>query len=86
MRKGKKTYDLIASLGGDCSAASQLRLRGLRHEAYPFDWTYIGSEWRLLDEVELRGVAHARPKGLAKAVYKVWKHLGKWLNKRGYKT
>ena len=40
----KKTYDLIASLGGDCSAACQLMNRGQRLEAYPFDWTYMESD------------------------------------------
>lgn len=31
-------YDLIASLGGNCAAAAQLRMRGLRPFALPFDW------------------------------------------------
>ena len=31
-------YDLIASLGGNRAAAAQLRMRGLRPFALPFDW------------------------------------------------
>ena len=40
----KKAYDMIASLGGNCSAAMQLRNRGLRYESYPLDWVYMESE------------------------------------------
>ncbi len=36
----KKEYDLICSLGANCSAASQLRFRNLRGISLPFDWTY----------------------------------------------
>ena len=36
-----ETYDAIISLGGNCSAASQLRMRGLRPYSLPFDWTYM---------------------------------------------
>lgn len=35
---------MIASLGGNCSAAMQLRNRGLRYESYPLDWVYMESE------------------------------------------
>lgn len=35
----KEKYDLICSLGANCSAAHQLRYRGLRKFALPFDWT-----------------------------------------------
>lgn len=38
------TYDMIASLGGNCSAAMQLKNRGLRREAYPLDWVYMESD------------------------------------------
>ena len=38
---GKKKYDLICSLGGNCSAAHNLLYRGLRHYSLPFDWLYI---------------------------------------------
>jgi hypothetical protein len=34
----KVVYDAIISLGGNCSAASQLRMRGLRSVSLPFDW------------------------------------------------
>ena len=37
-------YDLICSLGGSCAAAHNLRIRGLRNAAYPFDWTYFTSD------------------------------------------
>lgn len=37
----KKNYDMIASLGGNCAAASQLRMRGLRLYSLPFDWLYM---------------------------------------------
>ena len=36
--QNKKTYDAIISLGGNCAAASQLRMRGLRPVSLPFDW------------------------------------------------
>lgn len=43
------TYDAIISLGGNCAAASQLRMRGLRLYSLPFDWTSMDSprtiEW-----------------------------------------
>ena len=39
-----KSYDMIASLGGNCSAAMQLKNRGLRREAYPLDWVYMESD------------------------------------------
>lgn len=35
------SYDAIISLGGNCGAASQLRMRGLRPLSLPFDWTYM---------------------------------------------
>lgn len=35
----KKEYDLICSLGGNCSAAHQLLYRRMRKFALPFDWT-----------------------------------------------
>ncbi len=38
---GKKKYDLICSLGGNCSAANNLKFRKLRTFSLPFDWTYI---------------------------------------------
>ena len=37
----RNTYDAIISLGGNCGAASQLRMRGLRPQSMPFDWTYM---------------------------------------------
>lgn len=36
-----KEFDLVISLGGNCSAAGQLRMRGKRYEAMPFDWTLM---------------------------------------------
>lgn len=38
------TYDLVASLGANCSAAHNINLRGLRKVALPFDWTYVVDE------------------------------------------
>ncbi len=35
------TYNLIVSLGGNCSAAHNLRYRGLRPCSLPFDWCYL---------------------------------------------
>lgn len=43
-----KEYDLVISLGADCSVAHNLRYRGLRPFSLPFDWTYI------VDEVPLK--------------------------------
>ena len=37
-------YDLIASLGANCSATHNLIVRGLRKAALPFDWTYVIDE------------------------------------------
>ena len=50
-----KQYDLIFSIGGNCAAAHNLRLRGLRKFSLPFDWTYIKDEsalYKLADEFE----------------------------------
>ena len=41
---GKKKYDLICSLGGNCSVAHNLRFRGLRLYSLPFDWCYMDNE------------------------------------------
>jgi len=43
-----KEYDLIFSLGANCSAAHNLQDRGLRPFALPFDWTFIKDEKALL--------------------------------------
>lgn len=37
-------YDLICSLGANCSASSNLSQRNLRNTALPFDWTWYNSE------------------------------------------
>jgi len=34
-------YDLICSLGANCSVANELKRRGLRQIALPFDWTWF---------------------------------------------
>lgn len=36
-------FDLIMSLGGNCSVASQLIKRNLRHFSLPFDYTFMGT-------------------------------------------
>lgn len=37
-REGGMSYDAVVSLGGNCSVAHNLRLRGLRQMSLPFDW------------------------------------------------
>lgn len=44
MKLRENQYDLIASLGANCSAAHNLEIRGLRPVALPFDWTYVVDE------------------------------------------
>lgn len=44
MNGNKRVYDLIVSLGANCSAAHNLRLRGLRPFSLPFDWCYFRDE------------------------------------------
>ncbi len=44
MNTDKRKYDLICSLGGNCSVAAQLRLRKLRLFSLPFDWVYFENE------------------------------------------
>ena len=39
-----KEYDLVCSLGGNCSAAHNLLYRNMRHFSLPFDWLYIKNE------------------------------------------
>ena len=36
-----KEFDLICSIGGNCSAAHNLRYRNMRHFSLPFDWCYF---------------------------------------------
>ncbi len=48
----KNEYDFICSLGANCSAASQLKKRGLRDFALPFDWTWFNSEDALYNIAE----------------------------------
>ena len=38
IKPNRTQYDLIVSLGGSCNAAGQLKFRGLRKFALPFDW------------------------------------------------
>ncbi len=40
----KQKFDLVFSLGGNCTAAHNLQYRGLRIFSLPFDWTYIVDE------------------------------------------
>ncbi len=39
-----KQYDLICSLGGNCSVAHNLRYRNMRPFSLPFDWVYMKDE------------------------------------------
>jgi hypothetical protein len=56
--QGKKTYDAIISLGGNCAAASQLRMRGLRPVSLPFDWL------AMTDPLAIEFLANEFPAGL----------------------
>ena len=47
-----KEYDLICSLGGNCSAAHNLRFRNLRKFSLPFDWCYMVDESPVLKLAE----------------------------------
>ncbi len=38
---GRKKYDLVCSLGGNCSVAHNLIFRGLRKFALPFEWAFL---------------------------------------------
>ena len=52
MRGNKIGYDLVCSLGGNCAVAHNLKWKGLRFYAYPFDWTYfteINSIYKLIE-------------------------------------
>lgn len=44
MKLKRKDFDIILSLGGNCSAAGQLKHRGLRRCSFPLDWTWMGDE------------------------------------------
>lgn len=44
MKLKQKHYDLIVSLGGNCSAAGQLKHRGLRRCSLPLDWTWMADD------------------------------------------
>ncbi len=44
MRTIRSAYDLIVSLGGNCSVASQTAHRGLRHCSLPLDWALMDDE------------------------------------------
>ena len=44
MNSKKKEYDLICSLGGNCSAAHNLRYRNMRYFSLPFDWCFMVNE------------------------------------------
>lgn len=44
MRENKTEYDLICSLGANCSVSSQLSSRQLRKISLPLDWTWFNSE------------------------------------------
>lgn len=38
-----RRYDALISIGMNCTMATQLRARGLRHASYPFDWLNVFS-------------------------------------------
>lgn len=37
----EKKYDIVVSLGGNCSVAANLKQRGMRHFSLPFDWVFM---------------------------------------------
>jgi len=37
-------YDLIVSLGANCSAAANMKRRGLRRCSLPFDWLHVAED------------------------------------------
>ena len=39
-----KTYDLVCSLGGNCTVAHNLFYRNKRYFSLPFDWLYMENE------------------------------------------
>ena len=41
-----KSYDLIVSLGGNCSVAMQLSWRNKRPFSLALDWTFMPDGWR----------------------------------------
>lgn len=43
-----KEYDLVVSLGANCSSAANMRRRGLRRCSLPLDWVYVMDERPLL--------------------------------------
>ena len=40
----RRHYDLIVSLGANCSAAHNLRYRNMRPFSLPLDWVYIEND------------------------------------------
>jgi hypothetical protein len=48
IKPNRKSYDLIVSLGGNCSAASQIKFRGLRTCSLALDWVAMFGEKPLL--------------------------------------
>ena len=44
MTNPKERYDLICSLGGNCSAAHNLKFRNMRYYSLPFDRCYVTDE------------------------------------------
>lgn len=44
IKTSRQDYDVIASLGGSCSAATQLKHRGRRPYSLPLDWTLMYDE------------------------------------------
>jgi len=41
MNLPQKEFDIVVSLGGNCSVACQLRMRGKRNVSFPLDWTLM---------------------------------------------
>ena len=44
LKTNREEYDMIASLGGSCSTAAQLKHRGKRPYSLPLDWTLMSDD------------------------------------------
>ena len=76
-------YDLICSLGANCSASNQLKKRGLRQIALPFDWTWFNTSKAVNSLAEGFGVGFSnfmsaeKLRKLEKNEYSNW-HSDRW--------
>lgn len=67
-------YDLICSLGGNCSVAHNLLYRRLRKFALPFDWTYfedISAIYKLAESFEVKFADQLKKENLVELPVKI---------------